>query len=354
MKSAYVTFDRFDYNNGAGKVCVHEMNALRTVTNSIARVTRDEIAGADKYDFNPFLYDYFASFLVPEGLDLLHLSCSPGMAILAKAKPKHYVVNIVAHDLETSITEHELYNGKGTYPFKHNTDPYLHMRLLQHANNADMIFTPSYASARWIKANIDSEVKVKVIPHGVDIPDHFAPLPSDFSVGYLGAFGPDKGLIYLYNACIGTTTLILGGTCCNVAPKLFHQARCLGWLNDVADFYNQISVYIQPSVTEGFGIEILEAMSYGRPVIVSSGAGGADVVSNGIDGFVVQPRDVSGIFDKIKFLKEYPNALREMGLRAREKSKKYQWDKIEKMYMDVYQEILGGQDDSHRDCGQDV
>src|SRR5439155_1645283 len=54
--------------------------------------------------------------------------------------------------------------------------------------------------------------------------------------------------------------------------------RLMGWVKDVADFYNSISVLVQPSCSEGFGIEVLEAMSYSRLVICSDGAGAVDLL----------------------------------------------------------------------------
>jgi glycosyltransferase involved in cell wall biosynthesis len=259
------------------------------------------------------------------------------------------VVNIVAHDLQISIDEHELFYGQGSYPFKHNTDPYLHTLLLKHATGADVIFTPSSTSADWINKNIPNRKRVIVIPHGTEIPDSYLPLPDKFVAGYLGASGPDKGLGYMLSAWEKDPTgeMILGGTCCQflaeslkLVPARFPNVKLLGWLDKVSDFYNQISIYIQPSVTEGFGIEILEAMAYGRPVIASRGAGGADVISEGIDGFVVPPRNIDAMASKIKWFRDNPRATQIMGENAREKAKHYTWNIIENRYEKVYSELL--------------
>ena len=350
MKSVYVTFDRLDPNNGAGLVCLHEIKALRTISECRV-IEQKDITGASQYEFNPFLYDYFAAQLpnhLEKGLvpNLLHLSCSPGNSILEKFHPGKYCVNVVAHDLQESINEHEMVYGKGSYHFKHNTDPYLHSILLKHATGADVIFTPSSTSKIWIDKNIPGK-RVEVIPHGTEIPDSFAPYPDHFILGYLGASGPDKGLIYLLSAWRGHTSpheLVFGGSCCKSLTdqlnEFYPTVHLLGWVDKVADFYNQISVYIQPSVTEGFGIEIIEAMAYGRPVIASRGAGGADAISDGIDGFVVPPRDVDALVKKINFFIDNPALIPIMGANARRKALNYSWDKIEQKYIQVYKELL--------------
>jgi glycosyltransferase involved in cell wall biosynthesis len=353
--SAYVTYDPVaPSGHGAGEVCYHEIQALKRVsilTDIIARSggSKTLIEPFLHYGFNPFLADYFASQIVPRNINLLHLSCSPGLAILEACKPKHYVVNVVAHDLKTSIDEHEMYYGKGSYQFIHNTDKYLHNLLLKHAEKADCILTPSTASANWINSNIPNRKRVCIISHGIDSVPEFNPVASGvLTVGYLGAFGPDKGLIYLLQAWKeGIGELVFGGNCKEPIESLIKQynvpqARTLGWVENLSDFYNLLSVYIQPSVTEGFGIEILEAMSYGRPVICAVGAGGADAISDGVDGFIVPIRDSQAILERIQFFKDNPEKIIEFGLKAREKAKNYTWDKIEVKYEKLYTEVLNG------------
>jgi glycosyltransferase involved in cell wall biosynthesis len=255
----------------------------------------------------------------------------------------------VAHDLQESIKEHELFYGKGSYQFKHNTDPYLHELLLKHATRADLIFTPSSTSKDWIEKNIPGR-KVCVIPHGTEIPYSFQSYPEKFTVGYLGAYGPDKGIAYLTSAWKKNPSgeLLLGGTCCKVleqsyklVPKEFPNTRLVGWVNQVYEFYNQLSIYVQPSVTEGFGIEILEAMAHGRPVIASRGAGGADVITDGVDGFVVPPRDIEALAARINFFIDHPAAIAIMGEQAHHTAREYSWDKIEKRYVDAYTSLGG-------------
>jgi glycosyltransferase involved in cell wall biosynthesis len=343
ISSVYITFDELIPTSGAGLVCLHEIEALKKVSDEISIFERKNNYGG-LYEFNPFLYDYFgAEMYNGKSPDILHLSCSPGNRILEVLKPKHYVVNIVAHELKTSIDEHELYYGKGSYQFVHNTNEYLHKRLLNHAKNASMILTPSSTSADWIRKNI-REDRITIIPHGTEIPITVSKFPEKFTIGYLGAAGPDKGLPYLHHAyqlmpSYETTSMLYGGNCGNFM-KQFDGAKILGWVKDISEFYNQISVYVQPSVTEGFGIEIIEAMAYGRPVIASRGAGGADAITDGYDGFVVPAKDVNAMMIRLQWFKENPEMMKEMGLRARDKAKESEWCKIEDKYERMYSEVL--------------
>jgi glycosyltransferase involved in cell wall biosynthesis len=106
----------------------------------------------------------------------------------------------------------------------------------------------------------------------------------------------------------------------------------------VKDFYNQLAVYVQPSVTEAFGIETLEAMAYGIPVICSSGAGSADCIEDGVSGFVVPPRDPKALLEKINLLYENPEIWESMSKAARIRSAKFRWPNIKQTYVDFWRE----------------
>lgn len=352
--AAYITFDQLDPHNGAGLVCIHEISALKKVMDEVTVISRRDLPGLDKYEFNPFLADYFAAcaYKGSEGVDILQLSCSPGLAVLNCIRPIHYLVNCPAHDLRTSIEEHERYYGKGSYKLIHNTDDYLHELLLRHAKHADAMITPSSSSAKWIAVNIRPK-RVEILPHGCEVPAVYWAPPAEFRVGYLGAFGPDKSLHLLLLAWKdfeGKGKMVFGGNC---KSGILELARVMnipltpdrweltGWLENVSDFYNNISVYCQVSASEGFGIETIEAMAHGRAVIVSSGAGSADAVTDGVDGFIVPPLDSQAILDKINYFVANPHKILEMGAAAREKAKKYSWDKIEEKYVAFYKGILG-------------
>jgi len=349
MKSIYVTFDNITQETGAGKVCHHEIEALKRVTELetvISRKDIDERIGK-YYPFNPFTYDYFAADLAKHA-DLAHLSCSPGIALLNKIKPKKTLVNIVAHDLATSIEEHGRIMGT-TYPFAHNTDPYLHKTLLKHAALADVVLTPSEGSARWIKENIEAK-RIEVVPHGCDLPENVAPIPEEFKAGYLGVWGPDKGLIYLILAWNSlnykNVEFVFAGDCGEslaiMMPGLIDTGsryKILGRVPDTTPFYDSLSVYVQVSVTEGFGMPVLEAMAHGRPVIVTEGTGASFLVEDGEDGLVIPIRNPRAIADSLDYLKNHPEEAVRMGDRARKKAEAFTWDKIERRYSEIYESL---------------
>ena len=351
--SLYVTFDQIRSDTGAGKVCTREIKALKSCTELRKIISAEEIDCATKhYGVNPFLWDYFAAQLVEEPVDIAHLSCSPGNAIAAKLPASTKVlVNMPAHDLKLSIEEHERLYGVGSYPFRHNTDPYLWGLLTKHTRErADVVITPSTRSAEWIRENLKPKGMIQVIPHGTEIPADVAPLPEKFTVGYLGSFGPDKGLLYLVMAWshlnLPDSELLFAGDCGQHLPPYIEafskgkgKHRLLGRVQNVSDFYNACSVTVFPSVTEGFGIGVLESLAHGRPVITTEGTGSSDCVTDGKDGFIVPIRDPKALAEKIQWFKDNPGEVKVMGERAREKAKKYSWEQVEKQYHELYSSL---------------
>jgi glycosyltransferase involved in cell wall biosynthesis len=83
-------------------------------------------------------------------------------------------------------------------------------------------------------------------------------------------------------------------------------------------------------------------MAYGRPVIISDGAGFAEYVTDGVNGFVVPRCNVGVLIDRIKYFVDNPDAVASMGKKAYEFSKLLQWEDVEKEYINLYGGILNG------------
>lgn len=87
-------------------------------------------------------------------------------------------------------------------------------------------------------------------------------------------------------------------------------------------------------------MEVVEAASHGRPVIVSDGAGAKDYVKDGDNGFIVPKRDPKAIADKIQYFKDNPKEIIRIGKNAREKSLNYDWKIIREKYTNLWKSLL--------------
>lgn len=114
------------------------------------------------------------------------------------------------------------------------------------------------------------------------------------------------------------------------AEQLGLQDRCR-WeppRRDVLDFYAAADAYVSPSREDSFGLPVAEAMACGLPVITSVFAGVADLVRDGIDGFVMcEPRDAQALAGLIQRLQGSAELRQKLGEAAAQKALDWTWDR---------------------------
>jgi glycosyltransferase involved in cell wall biosynthesis len=299
--------------------------------------------------YDPFFSDYFAKALLDETNKPLELGVSYGCPwgnIFEKLK-KDYLCKLVAdlapHNIETSMREHLKWIGN--YPYPHLTNSFLWKMYSKHLRLADVVVVHSKSSAEYLEKAAELKEAPRVIPHGCYPPLKIPKYPTIITPGYFGALGMDKGIIYMVNAwlkCNYKSKLIIGGHGAsgfnlNEGMDKFH---ILGAVDDIANFYSKISFYIQPSVVEGFGITPLEAMAFGRPVIVAEGAGMCELVTDGKDGFVVPIQSANAIKNRIEYFYDNHTEIKRMGIEARKTAEQYTWSIIKQKYIEIYKELL--------------
>ena len=96
------------------------------------------------------------------------------------------------------------------------------------------------------------------------------------------------------------------------------------------DLFSKSSIFIFPSMGEGFGLVVLEALSAGLPVIVSKNCCGTDIIKDGYNGFVIEAGDTKELINKINWFIENKEKLPEMSRNAIKTAELYTWEKYEK------------------------
>lgn len=117
--------------------------------------------------------------------------------------------------------------------------------------------------------------------------------------------------------------------------KIEEQVILAGYRTDVADFYKAADVFVFPSFREGLPVAVMEAMASGLPVITTRIRGSSDLVTEGENGLLVQPKDVAGFCNAIN---QYANVLkREMTAKNNiEKANEYDLKHILQIYYGFY------------------
>jgi len=350
MNSLYCTADVIGTETGGGVVTYNELLALKGISSEVTVIERKDIDPAKFHQpDSPFLHDYFTLEMIKDQhFDLAHFYSGTFTQTIRwlKAQGTKVSYTIAAHDRKISIEE---FGRLGIeYPFHNISDDDLFNIYIEGQKLADMVIAPSTKSADFLKS--EGCRNVVVIPHGVNLPKEVKPIPEKFDCAYIGAVGPDKGLVYLIKAwgmlSYPDSRLILAGGGTETLGPFIRQLTdkgqfvLLGRVPNISEVYNSCSTAIFPSVTEGFGIGILEAMSYGRPVITTEGAGAADCINDGLNGFIVPIRSPEAIADRIDWFRNNREKIPEMGQKARRKARKYTWPAIRSRYTQIWRTTL--------------
>jgi glycosyltransferase involved in cell wall biosynthesis len=204
------------------------------------------------------------------------------------------------------------------------------VKELAEYDEADLITVPSRFARDTFEAYGVPSNKIAVIPYGVDL-SMFRPGQGDegrFRVLFAGRLSLQKGVPYLLQAVrplksVPGFDVWLAGS---AEPAARHwlgrfegRFRLLGHVprRDLPNVYASSSVFVLPSVQEGLALVIAQAMASGLPVIATAETGAEELLTDGIEGFIVPARSPDAIRERLLRLYEDKNLRRLMGAAAR-------------------------------------
>jgi len=197
---------------------------------------------------------------------------------------------------------------------------------------ADAITVPSTFSVRsFVNAGVPAH-KVHMLPYGVNLSTFHPtgrPRTDGFDVLFVGGMNLNKGIPYLLEAFKllkhPRKTLTLAGA---VSGPLIERMRAHGlWSDDIRvlghvpqtqlkDLMSRSHVMVLPSVQEGFGMVLSQAMACGCVVIGSDHTGALDLIDDGRDGYIVPVRNSRTLSDRLQALADQPELQNQMSHRA--------------------------------------
>jgi glycosyltransferase involved in cell wall biosynthesis len=106
----------------------------------------------------------------------------------------------------------------------------------------------------------------------------------------------------------------------------------------LAELYRKSSVLVMPSLHEGFGLPILEAMASGTPVLASNRGSLPEVVGDA--GLMVEPDDIEGIAEGVARLITDYQLRDDMITRGLERARQFTWQRTARATLDVYRSVV--------------
>jgi glycosyltransferase involved in cell wall biosynthesis len=258
---------------------------------------------------------------------------------------------------------------------RHNDDrfflnPFVGIAHYLLSRRQDMIIAISDHIARFtIARGVKDPSRVRRVYHGLEAPDsrlvdqervrirsELAIAASDFLVGNVGRLAPQKGQRHLIEAMplllerVPRAHLVIagGGELLEELQELSlelgvdRRVHVLGPRRDVPALMHALDAFAMPSIWEGFGLVLLEAMAAARPIVASRVATIPEVVLEGETGLLVPAGDEVALADALARLADEPALAQRLGEAGRERLRRH--FSAEKMVGDtelLYRELLG-------------
>jgi glycosyltransferase involved in cell wall biosynthesis len=248
--------------------------------------------------------------------DLLHAHWLPA-GWVAERSGKPYVVQVWGTDVELA-----------------RRTPWLARRVLRRARLVIAASNDLAERARALGAR-----EVRVIPSGVELPEHVGTEAEPAEVLYAGRLSPEKGVLELLDAAEGLNLVVAGD-----GPLRDRIPFARGFVphDELQQLYARAAVVACPSRREGFGVACLEAMANGRPVVATHVGGLLDLVVDGETGIVVPPRDPAALRSALERLLADPDLRRKLGAAGRDRARThFSWERVTDATLAAYAEAVG-------------
>lgn len=187
-------------------------------------------------------------------------------------------------------------------------------RQLAEYEQADVIVVPSRYSQQSFPPQLQAKVAIAPLFGRVpaaQAPDGHLETSDAFTFGTVGGQPLRKGFLYLLQAweklrLPNAKLLIRTDADLNRFPALRNLVRrspnveIAGYVRDMKDFYLRCDAFVLPSVDDGFGMALLEAMAHGLPAIATTRCGASELFNADRDLLVIPPQDPAALAEAME------------------------------------------------------
>ncbi|HEX4629354.1 MAG TPA: glycosyltransferase family 4 protein, partial [Chthoniobacterales bacterium] len=215
---------------------------------------------------------------------------------------------------------------------------------------ADVVIVPSTFSRNSLEQAPGFKAQVKVVPYGLPTVNQ---APDENHAGklrvlFVGALSQAKGLKYLLEAAAKLERKIELTLVGKRVSSIIPTQAVLGkhrWIHSLpyTELLREMSrhdVLVLPSLHEGFGLVLGEAMAQGLVVIATAHSAAPDLIDDGVDGFIIPIRSSDAIVEKLELLLREPARLREMKQAARRKAEIHSWETYRRALVRLAREVV--------------
>lgn len=250
---------------------------------------------------------------------------------------RNYLYEVYNEKLESSKQFVKTYEACG-----YLTDKNFASIFGDEAKLADYHIVASSFSKKASEFNGIPEEKILVVPYGVS-EAAFKPWEKDYSNGlkvlFVGELNQRKGICQILDAAkelhdlnIEFNIIGSGREYCSELYKPYEEyVNFLGRVTfeDLQMYYGTSHIFVFPSMGEGFGLVLPEALSSGLPAIASRNCAGPDLIKDGYNGFLIDAGETEQLKEKILWFYNNMDKLPQMQENAVDSVKELTWEKYE-------------------------
>ena len=222
---------------------------------------------------------------------------------------------------------------------------------------ADCITVPSnFVYRTFIEQGIPAS-KLRLLPYGVNL-SRFKqvdkPDPQRFDILFVGGMSLRKGVQYLVQAYQNInhpakSLTFVGAPSANLIKALISRglwpedAILLGHVpqTELKKIMSKSHVLVLPSLEEGLAMVMAQAMACGCPVVASKHTGAEDLMTDGLEGFVVPVRDITTLVSRLQQLADKPELRNKMGEHSLQRVEKMGgWHEYGDQAIRIYKEVI--------------
>jgi len=216
---------------------------------------------------------------------------------------------------------------------------------------ADFVFVASEHVRRTLAGAVPEE-KIRVVHYGAPAVRRREQIATDparpLRVLFVGVLVQHKGIGYLLDAIdrLGDEVeLTLVGRRFQANARVDEACRRWRWFetlphSEVLDVMLESDVLVLPSLGEGFGMVVTEAMSCGLPVIVTPNVGASDLVRDGREGFVTPVCSADAIAERLQTLNRDRELLAAMSRNAQATAQENSWESYRANFADTLEAVV--------------
>ncbi len=227
-------------------------------------------------------------------------------------------------------------------------------RLVAETQMAKQFLVASSFTRNTLIENGTPPESVHLIPYGVDLqrfvpPENPRGISGPLRLLFVGTITQRKGIKYLLEALrlLGEAPVELT-VCGRVVDDLAifkpfeKQVKILPSASfpELLAAYRAADLFVFPSVAEGFGHVLLEALASGLPIVSTTHTAAPDLIEDGREGFVIEPRRPDLIASRIEWATQNRHQLREMQVAARTRAEQFTWERFRRSVVEAVRRFL--------------